>query len=126
MIMFKVKNLFDAVEADDGQRLWVEPVSLTSDLREWCQVDHVLCHLGPTAKLSEWLEEHPDAYEQFRGVYHEALARSPFLLLLKRVAAAAQNENFTLLHQSADPAHNTAVALHEFLSELQAYVPPEE
>ena len=124
--MIKVKNLFDAVEDDDGQRLWIEATNLTIDLREWCRVDHILCHLGPSERLSEWLEEHPDDYDRFRGVYHEALSRSPFLKLLKRVASAAQSENFTLLHQSNDPVHNTGVALHEFLSELQAYAPPSE
>ena len=37
--MIKVKHLLEAVEESDGQRLWVEPIGLTKDLREWCQVD---------------------------------------------------------------------------------------
>ena len=48
--MIKVKHFLDAAEGDDGQRLWVEPISLARDLREWCSVDHVLCHLGPEPK----------------------------------------------------------------------------
>jgi hypothetical protein len=35
-------------------------------------------------------------------------------------------ENVTLLHQGDDCEHNTATALHEFLSELEAYCPRED
>jgi uncharacterized protein YeaO (DUF488 family) len=41
------------------------------------------------------------------------------------LATAALQENITLLHQGDDPNHNTATALHEYLSELQAYSRPE-
>ena len=51
------------VEESDGQRLWVEPIGLTKDLREWCKVDHVLPHLGPPMNAWKVLEEHPDARE---------------------------------------------------------------
>ncbi len=123
--MIKVKNLFDRVESDDGQRLWIEPCGLTSDLREWCAVDHVLCHLGPPPQLAEWFEDHPDDYEQFRAIYHEALTKSRFLPLLQQLACAAGRENFTFVHLGNDPCRNAGVALHEFISELQAYCPPE-
>jgi uncharacterized protein YeaO (DUF488 family) len=119
--MIKIKHLMDAVETDDGVRLWVEPFGLTTDLRQWCMVDHVLPHIGPPMEVWNWFDEHPDGYEHFRGVYHQALSRSPWKPALKQLCAAAANETFTLLHQGDDPAHNTATALYEFLSELSAY-----
>jgi len=124
--MIKVKHLMDAVEQDDGQRLWVESVGLVRDLREWCKVDHVLSHLGPGAQLTDWYETHPDGYEYFRAQYHEALAKSPYKLALQHLAKAAVAENFTLLHSGDDPSHNTASALHEFLSELGAWSTQQE
>ena len=124
--MIKVKNLFDAVEEDDGVRLWVEPVGLTKDLQEWCAVEHLMPHLAPDAKLSAWFEEHADGYDYFRGMYHTSLSQSAFLPSLRDLAAAAKDGTITLLHQSDDPAHNTAVALHEFLSELQTFSSPQE
>lgn len=120
--MIKFKHLMDASEEDDGQRLWVEPVGLTKDLREWCTVDHVLPHLGPPAEIWEWYAEHPDGYEHFRGVYHEHLDRGPYRKALIQLARAGINEDFTLVHQGDDPAHNTATALYEYLSELRAHV----
>ena len=123
--MIKVKHFLDAVEDDDGQRIWVEPIGLTADLREMCRVGHVLTHLGPPRALWEWFAEHPDDYECFRGQYHERLRHGPYRAALQQLACAGTRENFTLLHQGDDPNANTAAALHEFLNELEAYCPPE-
>jgi len=121
--MIKVKHFMDAAEPDDGMRIWVEPIGLTRDLVNWCEVDYVLRHLGPPLPLWDWLEEHPgpDAYDYFRGIYHEHLARSHYAVALRHLALASAEDNCTLLHQSDDPAHNSAVALYEFLSELGAH-----
>lgn len=119
--MFKVKNLFDEIEADDGLRLWVEATGLTKDLREWCQVHHSPPGIAPEARLADWFERHPDGYDFFRGRYHEALKSGPYLDLLRELAAIGQRDNVTLLHASDDPNQNAAAALHEFLSELQTY-----
>ena len=124
--MIKVKHLMDPVEGDDGQRLWVESVGLTKDLRGWCKIDHVLPHLGPSAELAEWFEEHPDGYEHFRGRYHEDLARSTYKQALRNLAKAAARENLTLVHTGDDSHHNTATALYEFLSELGAWSTQQE
>jgi uncharacterized protein YeaO (DUF488 family) len=123
--MIKVKHVLEAVEQSDGQRIWVEPIGLTKDLREWCRVDHVLPHLGPPLKAWKVLEEHPDAYDYFRACYHDSLRRSTYRTALQQLACASRNETFTLIHQSDDAEHNSAVALHEYLSELEAYCRPE-
>jgi uncharacterized protein YeaO (DUF488 family) len=126
LIVVKVKHFLEDSEPDDGQRVWVESIGLTLDLREWCKVDHVLSHLGPPLQLWKWFESHPNAWEYFRGRYHEALSKGPYRETLRDLATAARSQNFTLLHQGDDPGHNTAVALHEFLQELEAYAPPEQ
>src|ERR1700712_5217548 len=97
--MFKVKSLFDGVETDDGLRLWVEPVGLTLDLKEWCDVHQTPAGLAPDAKLATWFVAHPDGYDYFRAHYHEALRGSPYLPALKELAMLGQRENVTLLHQ---------------------------
>ena len=123
--MIKVKHLLEAVEENDGQRLWVEPIGLTKDLREWCRVDHVLPHLGPPMSAWKVLEDHPDAYDFFRAKYHEQLKRSQYKAALQSLAVASRQETFTLVHASEDAEHNSAMALYEFLSELESYIKPE-
>lgn len=120
--MIKVKHFLDAVEADDGRRIWVEPVGLTRDIREWQRVTHVLSDVAPPAGLCQWFEQHADGYDYFRGRYHDWLAASCYVPALHQLARAAQRENVTLLHQGTDPNHNSATALHEFLSELEAHI----
>ena len=124
--MIIVKHLLDAVEVGDGQRMWVESIGLTKDLREWYKVDHVLTHLGPPKPVWQVLDSHPDAYDFFRARYHEFLAKSQYKPALQALANAGLRENFTLLHQSDDPEHNSATALREFLAELEAYSPKDE
>jgi uncharacterized protein YeaO (DUF488 family) len=123
--MIQVKHLLETVEPDDGQRIWVEPIGLTIDFREWCKIDHLLSNFGPPMQLWRWYESHPQGYEYFLAKYHEALSGSPHRSMLIDLATAARTANFTLIHQGDDPEHNTATALQEFLSELQAYAPPE-
>ena len=123
--MIKIKHFLDDVEADDGQRIWVEPIKLTKDLQEWCKVGHMLTHLAPCQTLWDWYGTHPDGYEYFRGRYHDELRHGPYRAALQQLACAARRENFTLLHESEDPERNTAAALHEFLNELEAYCPPD-
>ena len=119
--MIHVKHFMDAVEESDGQRLWVEPIGMCKDLREWCRVDHVLPHLGPSMSVWRVLEDHPSAYEFFRAKYHDQLRKSQYRAALQQLACASRHEDFTLLHQSHDAEHNSAAALHEYLSELEAY-----
>ena len=123
--MIKVKHVLDTIEPCDGQRLWVEPMGLCKDLREWCKVDHVLPHLGPAMSIWRMFEQHPDAYEYFRARYHDQLRTSQYRVALQQLACASRKETFTLLHQGDDPEHNSATALYEFLTELEAWCKPE-
>jgi uncharacterized protein YeaO (DUF488 family) len=123
--MIRIKHLLDKVETDDGARLWIEPIGLTKDLRAWCEVDHILCHIGPPMGLWQWYDEHPDGYGYFRATYHEWLASCKYKPALQELACAGRKNTFTLVHQGDDTEHNTATALYEFLSELGSYCPPE-
>jgi uncharacterized protein YeaO (DUF488 family) len=124
--MIQVKQLFDAVEKDDGLRIWVEPVKLTLDLIEWCKVDQLVTQWGPTMELSRWFETHPTGYEYFRAKYHDLLGKGTHRKAMLHLVALSRNQTVTLLHQGDDPVQNAATALHEYLAELDAYVPPEK
>jgi len=123
--MIKAKHFLERIESDDGPRLWVEPIGLTKDLQVWRSVDHVLPHLGPPRDLWEWFVAHPREYEVFRGQYHEWLSGSRYRPALQQLACESLGANFTLLHAGDDADHNCATALHEFISELEAYCPRE-
>ena len=121
--MINIKHFLDPVEPDDGLRLWVEPIGLTRDLRSWCSVHCVLTQLAPPREVCNWFERHggADAYEYFRALYHEHLSAEPCAEPARELAGHAACHDVTLLHQGDDPAHNTATALYEYLSELSQY-----
>jgi uncharacterized protein YeaO (DUF488 family) len=123
--MIRIKHLLETAEASDGERMWVEPIGLTKDLREWCSVNHVLTNIVPPMALWRWFQDHAEGYDYFRAKYHEYLSQTRRRKVLMHLAAAALSEDFTLLHQGDDPNRNSATALYEFLSELQAYCRPE-
>jgi uncharacterized protein YeaO (DUF488 family) len=122
--MILIEHLMDPAEPTDGTRLWIEPIPLTLDLRRWCRVDGEVPALAPERHVWQWLQSHPDGYEYFRAVYHSYLERNAMKTLALELAFAGMHINFTLPHQGDDPAQNSATALYEFLSELQAYSPP--
>ena len=123
--MIKIKHFMDNAEPEDGRRIWVEPFGLTADLRQWCQVHHVLCHVAPPRELWEWFQNHPRGYDFFRGRYHQWLKLGPYKEALLQLVVDAQRENITLLHQGDQPNENSAMALYEYLGELEAYIPRE-
>ena len=63
--------------------------------------------------------------DEARAKYHEALKKSAYRAALQSLAVASRSETFTLLHHSDDPEHNSAAALHQYLSELEAWCQPE-
>jgi len=119
--MINVKHFMDTIEPTDGSRIWVEPIRLTKDLTEWCQVTYTLCCVAPPQYLCDWLDKHPHGYDYFQAQYYEWLNKSHFKPALQRLVCEARREQITLLHQSSDPQQNSATALHEFLIDLEAY-----
>lgn len=117
--VIKVKHLMDALEEDDGVRIWVEPIGLTRDLAEWCSIDNVIPQMTPSQKTI-FVATHAEGFDYYVQRFHEELRKSPQAPTLKALAMASRVENFTLIHASEDPAQNCAMALFEYLAELAA------
>jgi uncharacterized protein YeaO (DUF488 family) len=123
--MIKVKHLFDSVDPDDGERIWVGPAALTLDLQEWCTVDHVIPEIAPSAALLYHLERDPDGFEVFQKAYFEELRCSAWQKPLETLAHASKSGNLTLLHTADDVDRNGAVALCQYLKTIAASWPPD-
>lgn len=117
--MIKVKSIFDPVEADDGVRIWVEPIGLTRDLRQWCDVDYVLPQLGPPLRVWNDLREHPDHYGYFAAKYRAFLSQTACRATIAQLATLAGSRQVTLLHDGIESKHNSAAVLFDFISAWQ-------
>ena len=118
--MIQVKHFMDACAREDGPRLWVEPIGLTRDLLEWCEVDLLLREFAPPRILWEWFDERPGLgrYQVFRRGYRAYLLQGPHRTSLADMAHLALEGDLTLLHQGKDGTYNTATALREVMEEL--------
>jgi uncharacterized protein YeaO (DUF488 family) len=119
--MFAIKHIMDPVSAAEGPRVWVEPVGLTRDLREWCRVEVLATELAPPAMLWEWYDASPGArrYELFRAAYRTwLLSRVHPDNLLALAGLTTKGRPITLLHQCADGSRNTASALRDVIEEV--------
>ena len=118
--MIKVKHLLDPIEADDGERLWIEPIGLTRDLREMCAIDRLLSHFGPSRQLADDFDAHPHRYDFFLAEYQQQLSQGAYVSALKELARIGRWRNITLIHHSPNPDENSASALRDFLQRLYA------
>jgi uncharacterized protein YeaO (DUF488 family) len=116
--MICIKHLFDPVEAQDGERIWIEPGGLTHDLKDICQITHIMSTLGPSAELAAVFEQHPNCFDFFEDQYLEELRSSAYLTSMRGLAAASVHQTFTLIYLGDNSKENCAVVLHRFLSEL--------
>jgi uncharacterized protein YeaO (DUF488 family) len=121
--MIRIKHLFDSVDTQDGERIWIEPIGLTRDFVEWCKITHVMSSLGPSKEMVEWLDQHPSCFDFFEAQYLAELNSSKYMTSLRGLAVASRTQTFTLIHQGEKPNENSAVVLRNFLAELSARVP---
>jgi uncharacterized protein YeaO (DUF488 family) len=124
--MIRLKHLFDSIEKEDGERIWIEGIGLTRDLVEWCQITHVMTTLGPSTELAGWFEEHPSCFDFFEAQYLKELQVKQYRTAMRQLATASINTTFTLVHHGDNPNENSAVVLRQFLSELSERVPPRD
>jgi uncharacterized protein YeaO (DUF488 family) len=118
--MILVKHLFDEPAPEDGERIWIEPIGLTRDLIEWCQIAHVMTNLAPSKETAAWFQEHPAGFDFFEAEYLEELCSSPSIISMRGLAAASTTKSFTLVHHGDHPVENSATVLATFLLDLAA------
>lgn len=69
--------------------------------------------MAPSSELRTWFGHDPAKWEEFKHRYHQELANNPAVDQLKQIIKKEQT--VTLIFGAADPQHNHAIALKEFL-----------
>jgi uncharacterized protein YeaO (DUF488 family) len=113
--MIKMKRVYEAVEATDGERflvdrLWPRGVRKESlAMRAWCR------EAAPSNELRLWYHHDPGRWEEFRRRYFAELRSRPdsWSPLLK----AAREGTVTLIYSAQHADHNNAAALKEFMED---------
>jgi uncharacterized protein YeaO (DUF488 family) len=113
----QVKRVYDPASEADGVRVLVDGLWPRGLTKARAAVDLWLKDIGPSRALRQWFNRNPARWPEFTRRYAAELdalgARSPTVAAL---AGAVRRGRVTLLFGARDARHNTAVALHEYLT----------
>jgi len=113
----RVKRVYEPAAQDDGVRVLVDGLWPRGLSKAGAAVDLWLKDIGPSRALRKWFNRDPSRWSEFVRRYAAELdtlaARSPGVAAL---AGAVRSGRVTLVFGARDEHHNTAVALHEYLT----------
>lgn len=116
MIKIQLKRVYQAPEASDGFRVFVDRLWPRGMRKAAFSYDLWAKEITPSSSLRQWFHEDPDNHwDLFSALYKKELNSSPavsqFLATIKPYPIV------TLLYASKSPDHNHAMLLKEFLDE---------
>jgi uncharacterized protein YeaO (DUF488 family) len=113
----RLKRVYEPASQDDGVRVLVDGLWPRGLSKAGAAVDLWLKDIGPSRALRKWFNHDPSRWSEFVRRYAAELdalaARSPGVAAL---AGAVRSGRVTLVFGARDERHNTAVALHEYLT----------
>jgi uncharacterized protein YeaO (DUF488 family) len=112
---FRVKRIYEAPEASDGQRLLVDRLWPRGIRKDEAALDDWLRDLAPSTELRVWFGHEPGRWAQFQRRYRRELAERG--QLLDAVVARARQGRVTLLYAARDVQANHAMVLQQILEE---------
>ncbi len=112
--MMEIKRVYDAAQTGDGLRILVDRLWPRGLSKEAARIDIWMKEVAPSPALRKWFGHDPERWEEFK--------RSYFLELDASKEAVKELEELigigspiTLVYAAADPLHNNAVALRQYL-----------
>ena len=109
----RLKRVFDAPAAEDGERILVDRLWPRGMRKEKAALDGWLKDLAPSTELRRWFGHDPKRWAGFRERYERELKQHGDLL--DEVRRRARHGTVTLLFAARDEAHNEAVVLKDVL-----------
>ena len=122
----QVKRVYEPPSREDGVRMLVDRLWPRGLPKARASVDLWLKDIAPSLTLRRWFNRDPSRWAEFKRRYAEELdALHASSAAVAALTGAARCGKVTLLFGARDEQHNTAVALHTYLTqtELAAFPP---
>jgi uncharacterized protein YeaO (DUF488 family) len=110
----RVKRVYEPPSKDDGVRVLVEGMWPRGLTKTRASVDLWLKDIAPSLALRQWFNRDPARWTEFTRRYAEELDKKTGSIAA--LAGAVRSGRVTLLFGARDEQHNTAVALHSYLT----------
>jgi uncharacterized protein YeaO (DUF488 family)/glutaredoxin len=120
--MIQIKRVYSESGKQDGFRILVDRVWPRGFSKERANVDEWRKELAPSTALRKWFSHDPAKWTGFRERYRKELTESGGIDALKELAQRSHHKTITLVYGAADEQHNQAVALKEFIEQLDKHV----
>ncbi len=109
--MIKLKRIYEAPDAADGERYLVERLWPRGMKREKACLDEWLKELAPSPDLRKWYGHDPSKWPEFRKRYRAELKRKEIRDSLQDLARKAKRGTITFVFAAKDQERNSAVVL---------------
>ena len=110
----RVKRVYDPPSKEDGVRVLVEGLWPRGLTKTNAAVDLWLKDVAPSLALRQWFNRDPARWTEFTRRYAEELDKKT--AAMAALSGAVRSGQVTLLFGARDELHNTAVALHSYLT----------
>jgi uncharacterized protein YeaO (DUF488 family) len=117
----QIKRVYEPPTDEDGVRVLVDRLWPRGLSKAGAAIDLWLKDIGPSLELRKWFNRDPSRWAEFKRRYAAELdALGAKGAAVAALAGAVQSGKVTLLFGARDTQHNTAVALHHYLTRFLA------
>ncbi len=118
--MIKIRRIYDSEETGEHYKVFIDrlwPRGISKEKAGW---DEWIKDISPSNELRKWYNHDPEKWMEFKRLYkNELIEKQNELKKLKQLEI--KHGTLTLLYSSRVEKYNNAVALKEFLMELDTY-----
>ena len=111
-----IKRVYESASSDDGVRILVDRLWPRGLSKDRAKIDHWFREVAPSNELRRWFNHEPPKWDEFRRRYSAELDQED--VAVRSVWDEASRCKVTLLFAAKDEERNNAVALREYLVQL--------
>ena len=113
--MIRLKRIYERAADDDGLRILVERLWPRGISKANAKLDLWAKDVAPTDALRRWHRHQPQRWPEFRERYRRELESNE--KAVSELKAMVLGRRATFVFAAAEPEHNSAAVLKEFLGE---------
>lgn len=115
--MIKLKRVYDISEENDGFRLLVDRLWPRGVSKAKGKIDEWVKEIAPSDTLRKWFSHDATKWPEFKRLYFEELQNKG--ILVRNIIEKQSNHTVTFIYAAKDEAHNNAVALKEYIEDIE-------
>ena len=118
--MIKLKRAYDISEESDGFRMLVDRLWPRGVSKDKGKIDEWVKDVAPSDLLRKWYSHDESKWSEFKQRYFQELQTKGILILA--IIQKQSHHTVTFVYAAKDETHNNAVALREYIENIESKV----